>query len=182
MMNPRDLKSLLVDLSGLTIEEREARGRELYAELYLNRGHFGLHRTHDDEMLIFHQRQFDHAFFTTSDRYCHPDNKDVLRPVSVERIRWIGELVAGRVPNSACFSVPSERHSSRPPKRLYAIFENPFVVWLEPRQDDGWKFSTAYPLSIEEIRAYTRGGSTIWKYKKVAAPIASSEEVKVKAP
>jgi hypothetical protein len=44
------------------------------------------------------------------------------------------------------------------------VFETPFVVWLEPRKADGWKFSTAYPLSIEEIRKYQRGGRTVWKY------------------
>jgi hypothetical protein len=50
------------------------------------------------------------------------------------------------------------------------VFETPFVVWLEPRDERGWKFSTAYPLSIEEIRKYTYGCSTVWKWKAEKTP------------
>jgi hypothetical protein len=162
------LKSLLVDLTGLALDEIERLGRQLYAQLYLTHGHYGIHQTHDGQPLIFHERQFEHAFFTTSDYRCHPDRKDVLRPVSIARIHWIGQLVSGFVPGSACFHIPSPRETGRPPKRLYAVFETPFVVWLEPRKEIGWKFSSAYPLSIEEIRKYSRGGSTVWKWKEKA--------------
>src|ERR1035438_934190 len=157
-----DLSTLLICLDALTPEQIEKHGRDLYAELYLNHGHFGLHETHDGETLVFHARQFEHAFYTTSDYRVHPDRKDILRPSSIQRIHWIGRLVSGQVPGSACFLIPSQPATRRPPKRLYAAFSHPYVVWLEPRSDSGWKFSTAYPLSIEEIHNYTRGGRTIW--------------------
>ena len=165
MMPDCDLKALLVDLAGLDNREIEELGRKLYLDLYLTHGHYGLHETHDGETLVFHARQFEHAFYASSDYRCHPDRKDILRPSSIERIHWIGQLVCGNVPGSACFKIPSARETGRPPKRLYAVYETPYVVWLEPRSHGGWKFSSAYPLSIEEIRAYTRGGSTVWKKK-----------------
>lgn len=112
-------------------------GRRLYAEIYLNRGYFGLHRTHDGDLLLYHKQQFEHAFYTTSDRWGHPDRKDVLRVVSVQRIRWIDALVRGQVVGSACFHVPSPTGRIRPPNRLYAIYATPFVVWLEPRRESG---------------------------------------------
>jgi hypothetical protein len=74
--------------------------------------------------------------------------------------------VNGRVPGSACFEVPSPTGRYRPPNRVYAIFETPYVVWLEPRKDSGWKFKSAYPLSIEDIRKYTSRGRTVWKYQE----------------
>jgi len=161
-----DLDKLLVNLSGLDADAVEKLARRLYRESYMNRGRVGVHKTHDGQKLIIHEDAFDHAFFTTSDRLCHPDLKDRLRKGSVERIHWIGHLIGGRVRGSACFEVPSPTGRERPPNRLYVIFETPFVVWLEPRQDGGWKFRTAYPTSIEEIRKYTRGGRTVWKWKE----------------
>jgi hypothetical protein len=134
--------------------------------LHLTHEGYGLHQTHDAETLMFHARQFEHAFFTTSDRYCAPERKDVLRRGSIERIRWIMPLLQGQVCGSACFEVPSPTGRRKPPNRLYASYARPFVVWLEPRRDEGWKFSSAYPLSIEEIHRYSRGGRTVCRWKE----------------
>jgi hypothetical protein len=161
-----DLNSLLVELRDINTEAVEGVARTLYRSLYLTSEKFGVHRTHDDQVLIFHADAFEHAFFTSSDHLCHPERKDMLRKGSIERIRWIGVLVKGLVPGSACFEVPSPTGRYRPPNRLYAVFETPFVVWLEPRKDSGWKFKSAYPLSIEDIRKYTRSGRTVWKWKE----------------
>src|SRR5689334_12083019 len=101
------LEHLMVSTVGLDGAAIEVQARNLYSSLYLNRGHVGVHHTHDDAVVIFHQSQFEHAFFTTSDKLCHPERKDCLRTGSVERIKWIAPLVAGRVTGSACFEVPS---------------------------------------------------------------------------
>ncbi len=156
----------MVSLSGLDATAVEQLARKLYCELYLNQGRVGERRTHDGQLLLFHLDAFDHAFYTSSDRICHPERKDLLRRGSIERIHWIEHLVSGRVPGSACFEVPSPTGRCRPPNRLYVVFETPYVVWLEPRKDSGWKFKSAYPLSIEDIRKYTRGGRTVWKWKE----------------
>ena len=166
MLTVCDLKQLLVTCDSLCTQDLERIGRDLYRELYLPQGHYGVHQTHDGEVLIFHAETFDHAFYTTSDRIVHPYRKDVLRKGSIERIRWIGPLIAGHVPGSACFEVPSPTGRQRPPNRLYAVYATPFVVWLEPRKENGWKFRTAYPTTIEEIhRKYSRGGRTVCKWK-----------------
>ena len=186
MTPPRDLESLLISLDGMTLAEIEKYAKHLYRQTYLNKGHVGVHKTHDDELLIFHGRTFDHAFYTTSDRLCHPERKDVIRKGSVERIHWIGQLVSGVIPGSACFEVPGPTGRLRPPNRFYAAFKTPFVVWLEPRKNGGgWNFASAYPLSIEEIRNYQRGGRTVWKWKekspvidRLTGPEALSKVVK----
>lgn len=171
-----DLKSLLVDIAQTPVEEVARVAFVLYAELYLNKGRFGVHSTHDGHDLLFHGDAFEHAFYTTSDWRCHPDRKDVVRMGSIERMRWIGPLVRGEVPGSACFEVPSPTGRYRPPNRVYAIFASPFVVWLEPRQKIGWKFKSAYPLSIEEIRKYTNRGRTVWKWKEKGLVINPAHE------
>jgi hypothetical protein len=142
-----DLFDLMVSLDGLSPEEVEARGRELYARQYLNHGHYGIHATHDGETLVFHKSQFDHAFFTTSDRLCHPERKDVVRRASIERILWIEQLVSGNVPGSACFEVPSPTGRRRLPNRLYAVYKQPLLFGLsrEKRVDGSSRRPTRYP-------------------------------------
>jgi hypothetical protein len=168
-MSTCDLKSLLVNLDGINVAAIEEKARVLYVELYLNKGRVGVHATHDGEDLIFHHDAFDHAFFTSSDWRCFPERKDVLRVGSIERIHWIGELVRGNIPGSACFEVPSPTGRYRPPNRVYVIFETPdkipFVVWLEPRKNGGWKFKTAYPVVGSQVHACTKGGRTVWRWK-----------------
>ncbi len=161
-----ELQNLLIGIDHLDATELERIGRKLYRELYLDNDHNGVRRTHDCNLLMFYADQFDHAFFTSSDRLCHPDRKDILRPGSIERIRWIGPVVSGVVEGSACFAVPSPTGRYAPPNRIYASYQHPFVVWLEPRKAGGWKFSSAYPCSVKEIHEYTRRGSTVWKWKR----------------
>lgn len=160
-----ELQDLLLDIGGMSAAELEQRGRAVYGELYLDAGGYGVRRTHDCQLLMFHARQFDHAFFTSSDRWSHPERKDKLRPGSIERIRWIAPIVGGAIEESACFEVPGPTGRRRPPNRLYASFRHPFVIWLEPRKDEGWKFASAYPCSIEEIHKYMRGGRTVWRWR-----------------
>ncbi len=161
-----DLPKLLLTFAGVPADEVERYGRCLYRRLYLDNDRYGVRQCHDGQLLIFHARQFDHAFFTTTDRFCHPERKDQLRKSSIERIHWIGPLASGCVEESACYEVPSPTGRQKPPNRLYAVYPHPFVVWLEPRKAVGWKFASAYACSMEEIRKYTRGGRTVWKWKK----------------
>jgi hypothetical protein len=161
-----DLQRRLINVGDMDHASLESKGRVLYRRLYLDNERFGVRETHDGQTLLFHGRQFDHAFFTSSDRICHPERKDILRPGSLERILWIDPTITGIVEGSACFEVPSPTGRFRPPNRIYAVYCHPFVVWLEPRTEDGWKFSSAYPCSIEEIHGYTRRGRTVWKWKR----------------
>ena len=83
MITACDLTELLVDLSGLDAIAVEQLARDLYRELYLNKGRVGIHEAHDGQVVIIHEDAFDHAFFTTSDVLCHPERKDVLRNGSI---------------------------------------------------------------------------------------------------
>lgn len=166
VISASEFLALLLDVGDLSEVQLERKGRDLYRELYLDNDRYGIRQTHDHQTLVFHANQFGHAFFTSSNKLCHPERKDMLRSGSIERIRWIEPLVLGQAESSACFEVPGPNGRYRPPNRLYAMYQHPFVVWLEPRKNSGWKFSSAYPCSIEEIHRYSRGGRTVWKWKK----------------
>jgi hypothetical protein len=161
-----DLSSLLLCLDGLTDSQIEAVAREWYAKLYIttSRG-FGVLKSHDGDEVIFWRDRFEHAFFTTSDRIGHPDRKDVVARERIERIRWIRGVVAGNVAESACWEVPSPTGRRRPPNRLYIVSSEIYVVWLEPRISGGWKFSSAYTATAQNVRRYCQGGKKIWQHK-----------------
>lgn len=159
-----ELTDLLINLDGLGTDEIAARGKQLYFQIYLKHGHFGLHLTHDGQIVVFHERQYEHAFSTTSDRYSHPERKDLIDATRVARIRWIGAVIAGGIHGSACFERPSPTGRERPPNRLYVAFAECYVVWLEPRQTGGWRFSTAYVATPELIQKYQRGGRTVCRW------------------
>lgn len=172
-----DLQALLLDLSGCADDESlEAFARRAYAELYLDGGHVGARTTHDGHKVLFFERQFEHAFFSDEShgRFAFA-RKDLLARDRIERMRWIGELVAGRVPDSVCWEVPSESGEYRPPTRLYIISPVRFVVYLRPRKNEfpGWSFSTAFVARGEDLTRRCRSGRKVWTYvepKKGNAP------------
>jgi hypothetical protein len=161
-----DLSKLLTAVAGMSVEDVEKLGRKLYRELYLNQGIRGVHATHDGEKVLFWEDRFDHAFFTSSDRARHPLWKDKLAIERVERIRWIGELVAGRVPGFECWEVPGPGGRFADPNRLYVIWSLRYVAWLEPRNAGDWKFSSAYTAQIADVRRYCQLGRKLWPENK----------------
>lgn len=160
-----DLQALLLDLGGKGDGEIEATGREWYERLYITRGNCGFHECHDGEEVVFWRDRFEHAFFTSSNWARYPDRKDKLAVDRIARIRWIGEVIAGNVPKSACWEVPSPTGRRRPPNRLYVVSNECYVVWLEPRMRGGWKFSSAYAPQPRRLREYCAGGRRIWVWK-----------------
>lgn len=120
--------------------------------------------THDGQLVIFHKDRFDHAFYTSKDRARRPYDKDVVDMKRVIRARWIHALITGGVANSECWECPSKETGRRePPDRLYIIWDEGYVIWLHPRSEGGWRFSTAYCAPIAEIKKYCQGGKKIWK-------------------
>lgn len=161
-----DLESLLLDVQGLSGRELEKFARENYERLYINSGHCGIHKTHDGEDVVFWRDRFEHTFWTSSNRGRNPYAKDKLATDRIERMAWIGPLIAGNVPGSGCWEVAGEGRRI-PPNRLYVAGEQSFIVWLEPRMKGGWKFSTAYCPPVQEIRRYCHGGRKIWSFGDV---------------
>jgi hypothetical protein len=157
-----DLDGLLLDVEGLSEEEIRRIGLEEYRRLYIAREKFGVHSAHDGDQVIFWLDRFDHAFYSTRNRSRDPFKKDCLAVERVERVRWIGRVIAGEVPDSACWEVMGEGGRRRPPNRLYVLPARYYVVWLEPRREGGWKFSSAYTTGTADLRRYCSWGKRVW--------------------
>jgi len=163
--DPVDLVSLLVDVAGLSQTELEQLAQGLFRQLYVGIGRCGDHcTTHDGHPVVFWADRADHAFRISDDWARYPHRKNVVDPQRVARIRWIGEIIAGRVQGTGCWEIPKPG-STTGPKRLYAVFPAQYVVWLEPRKQGGWKFSSAYPASRDYIRRKAKTGRKIWERK-----------------
>lgn len=155
------LVDLLLDLSGLSLAQVEALGRREYLSRYVPNGKRGTLTTHDGKDVYFFADRFEHAFFTTSDWARNPSAKDKLDYLRVARVRWIAELIAGRIPQSAFWEVPSPTGRKVPPNRLY-LTGCLFMVWLEPRLNDpNFKFSTAYVCQPKHATARCKQGKRI---------------------
>ena len=110
---PVDLNALLVDLSGLDEASVEMEGRRIWEEVYLDRGNPKALPSHDGQDVLFFPDAFDHAFFSSPERSMRPYRKDRVAVERVRRIRWIRELIAGRLSPSA-FSTSSGANSVGP--------------------------------------------------------------------
>jgi hypothetical protein len=147
-----DLKSLLLNLDGMAVADASELGAKLYDQIYITSPRRGIHKTHDGEDVYFWFDRFTHAF--------HNDKaKTVLDKGRVARIRWIKEIVEGNAPEFECWLI---NKAPRPDNRLYIVWGENYVVWLEPREAGGWKFSTAYPAEREQIKIYIEDGECIW--------------------
>jgi hypothetical protein len=164
MEEPADLASLLIDLLDLDDECVERIGRDRYQSIYLLGGRLGVLPAHDGSGVFFFPGQFDHAFFTSSDRARHPDRKDRISRERVARVGWIKELIAGRVAPSACWAV-DDRKAGRGARREYVVETELYVVWLVARRDGGYRFESAYPALGEDLSRYARLGRKIWSRK-----------------
>lgn len=152
-----NLDDLLLDLTGLDEHAVIELGEKTYREMYVGSGSYGIRQTHDGEDVRFWASRFRHAFCTANDFRFSNDKECVDRP-RVERVAWIGEVISGRVPNSACWLIRQNLT-----KRLYTVVPKGYVVWLEYKGGKEWTFSTAYVTQPNKIHGYTRGERRIWK-------------------
>jgi hypothetical protein len=177
-----NLRELLIDLSAVTDAELEKKGRELYRTYCLDNDRFGVRLCHDGQKAIFHATRFSHAFYDKPSRWSYVKSRDLPDESRLERVRWIGEVVGGKAPDSECWEVPGPDGRRRPPNRLYLVWPENYVVWLEPRTEGGWKFSTAYVKTTGRIRDYCRGGSKVWAYKETPRDQTGSRDQKPAPP
>jgi len=146
------LSSLLLDLSNMSDEEAEDLTFHKYIETYTTRqtrkGRVGEMKAHDGEPVTFTEWRFDHAFFTSVDKTTRPYNKSKFDRNRAQRILWIGKIVQGHIPSAECYHIPAPGRrdiSGRlMVRRLYLIWEELYMIWLEPRSNGGWWFSSAY--------------------------------------
>jgi len=162
-----NLNEYLLSFSGKNAAEAEKLGIGIYRQYYLDNGKaFGVRKNHADEVVMFFEDRFEHAFWTSSNRARYPDKKDVIALDRLERIQWIYLVISGRVPGVECWHVPSITGRRRPPNCLYIVWEEGYVVWLEPRNNGGWRFSSAYVTGRADIRRYCFGGGKVWTAPK----------------
>lgn len=158
-----DLTALMLDLTGLTDPEAEELGRAEYKRLYAGGNGCCSLTAYDGVEVMFFDDRFDHAFFTTSDRYRKAEAKDALARDRVERIAWIGPILRGEVANTQCWeSAPAYGREARK-NRLCIASGELYTIWLEPLKSGGWKFSTAYVVLGCQASEYKRGKRCVWR-------------------
>ena len=162
-----DLNTLLLPLDGLSEEEAYAQGCREFGALYTASGFFGKMELHGGgDVAFFMDRWEKHASKTSSDRAKHPYAKDKIALDRIARVRWIGEILAGHVLGTECWHVRPQSGRNHPLDRLYVHWEYGYVVWLIPRKDGGWRFSSAFPAPKGEIADFTRGGRLQWRIEE----------------
>ncbi len=162
-----ELHTLLLPLEGLSEQEAEAEGRRLFALLYTNSAFSGTMDLHGGGTASFFVDRWEkHASRTSSDRAKHPYAKDKIALERIARVRWIKEILAGTVPGTECWHVRPESGRNHPLDRLYVHWEYGYVVWLHPRMNGGWRFSSAFPAPKPEIAKFIRGGRLQWRIPK----------------
>jgi hypothetical protein len=166
------LSSLLLDLTGLSDEEAEKVAYEEYVKLYMDRrthrGMIGERRTHDDQQVTFFEDRFEHAFFSSSEGASRQYAKDKFQKSRASRIGWIGRTIKGDIEGTECWLIaPLRRYHSdaEAPARLYVVWEENYLVWLEPRRNGGWWFSSAYVADRGKsyIRSILNRGTLLWR-------------------
>jgi hypothetical protein len=156
---PVDLEELLVRTDGLSPQQVENIAHHYY-EAYVS----GVPMTHDGQRVWFFSNRFQHAFQRDNTR--KGGNKNEIDLNRVQRVRWIGEVIAGNVAASVCRLVPDARDPRRGSSRLYMVDPECYVVWLTPRQNGGWTFSTAFKAFTYQMKKYRRLGEIIWRRRK----------------
>jgi hypothetical protein len=168
------LASLLLDLSGLSDEKAEELTYREYIKLYTDRemhsGRIGLRKTHDGKDVIFYEDRFEHAFFTSAYKTSRQYNKGKLDRVRASRLPWIGQIIEGNIPGTECWKIcrAGRYHSgASTTARLYVLWDQNYLVWLEPQGEGAWWFSTAYVATggRKYIRNITANGSCFWRKK-----------------
>ena len=159
---PVDLTSLLLDLSGLDDAQAQKLGRAEFKALYVPGGSRGVLTAYDGSEVVFFEDRFEHAFFTTSDRYRHEFAKNVLDRNRVARVRWIGPILRGEVTNTQCWeSLRSPGQDQM--RRLCIASAELYVIWLDAGSGGNWRFSTAYVARAAQARTYAFGKRIVWK-------------------
>ncbi|HEV56629.1 MAG TPA: hypothetical protein ENN87_03920 [Phycisphaerales bacterium] len=159
------LQTLLLNIEDLSDAEAEKLASRAYLEDYTDydthSGRRGERVTHDNQSVVFYEDRFEHAFFTTADKVNRPFNKSQFVRDRASRVRWIGEIIAGKLPGSECWLV----YQGNVLKRLYVHWDECYVVWLEPTKTGKWKFSSAYTTSRADIRRKLCHARRIWTKK-----------------
>lgn len=155
-----NLDAILLLTDGLADSQIESSARSIYSSTFLGGKNVGTSQCHDGSLVLFFADQFEHAFYTSSNRSRYPDKKDIIALERVQRINWVKPVIEGKVAKTACYKYFD--YNTKRTKRFYLVSEHFYIVWLEPRKAGDWKFSSAYKATIDDLRRYCKGGVKIW--------------------
>lgn len=156
------LDKLLRDFSDLNDHDIEAEGEELYFDLFISPSrHTGQIVAADGETIFFHADRYHHAFHTSEDRARLAYSKAKVARDRIERIGWIRPILEGHVPNIECWEVPVSSHRPFPGKRAYVSWSHAYIIWLEPRRNGGFKFSSAYVTNRADLSRVLKNGRKV---------------------
>lgn len=157
-----DLLKLVVSVDGLSDPDASNLGQNYYFNDCVKTHPKGIISAHDGQEIHFWADRFIHAFYTTSDQK-RPYLKDKVARERIERVLWVKPTVTGQALQSTCWEGIEDTVRGEKLKRLYIVHPLLYVVWLEGRDNGGWKFSTAYTALGKQIKNYTRDMRCIWK-------------------
>ncbi|MGV3774106.1 MAG: hypothetical protein ACO1QB_14490 [Verrucomicrobiales bacterium] len=153
------LKELLLDLSGLTEEEAYQKGEAVFRTVYTLVSTKGSIRDYLGNNVEFHLDRYHHGFRTSPDRAQRAYSKDKIAIERIERIYWIKAILQGEIIGTECWLVRPKEGRIHPLDRAFVVWNPGYIIWLWPRKDENaWRFSSAYPVPPQELRRYLRGG------------------------
>lgn len=156
---PVSLEELVVRTDGMPSFQAEKIAAAIYEE-YVT----GTPMTHDGQRVWFFSNRFQHAFWR--DNSYRGGEKNEIDFNRVQRARWIGEVIGGNVAGTVCRLVPNDGNPERGSSRLYMVEPECYVVWLLPRTDGTWTFSTAFKAFGYQMKKHRQLGDEIWRRKK----------------
>ncbi|MBK1789859.1 hypothetical protein [Persicirhabdus sediminis] len=157
----------IFDFSAYSDEQVYDEGLRIYKEDYLESGRrSGDITSHDGLSVRFFEDRYHHAFNTSKDRKRSEFSKNKVDRKRVERIDWIKIIIEGRGLKTECWEVPlrvpEEGSRPFPGKRAYVSWAQGYIIWLEPLRSGGFKFSTAYCVSRQQLSHYLKNAKKIW--------------------
>lgn len=154
------LQGLLIDLDNVSDTDVERFTLKEDLRLYTSRetrfGRVGELDTHDGCKVIFFDDRFEHSFFTSKDGHYSSLEKNSFSKDRAKRVRWIGPILRGEIEDVVWYNYPDYGRRDSDGririKRLYVLWDENYIIWLEPRKDNDWKFSSAYTVPTSYIR------------------------------
>lgn len=162
-MSSVDLHHLLVSIDNLSDEQALEKGRQLYTTIYTGSQQRGSLKTWKEEWVYFFADRYDHAFKTSPNRAQQAYLKTKVDRERIARIRWIKEILEGRVQNAECRHVPNESKKWEPPKYIILAWDYSYIIWLNGLRNGALRFSSAYPTTKEDMRRYIQVSRLAWK-------------------
>jgi len=155
------LDELHINLDDLNDSAVDSLGMNLYREEFFSEKFVGVLDLHDGKKVVFFEDRYTHAFHTSEDRIRKPYGKSKVAKERIARIKWIKPILKGEINGTECWQIWG--HDNR--QRLYIVYNERYVIWLESRKDGNWKFSSAYVTGESDIKRYKAKGQKIWEIK-----------------